>query len=191
MWSLNKKEVKMRRRKDVTQQSEEKILDLNASMQGTLRFDDPVNLRISGKFEGALDTKGMLMVGEKAEINANITGEGIVIAGNVKGNIKATKILKLDGSARLSGDVEAPKLAIAEGAVLNGRIQMTSRGAAEPASRGDWMTVRQLAKYLEVDADKVSEWVNSGMLPGTKEGGEFVFERSKIDQWIAKGKVKS
>jgi len=181
----------MRRRKDVTQQSEEKILDLNASMQGTLRFDDPVNLRISGKFEGALDTKGMLMVGEKAEINANITGEGIVIAGNVKGNIKATKILKLDGSARLSGDVEAPKLAIAEGAVLNGRIQMTSRGAAEPASRGDWMTVRQLAKYLEVDADKVSEWVNSGMLPGTKEGGEFVFERSKIDQWIAKGKVKS
>ena len=37
----------MRKRRDDAQQSEAKILDVNASMQGTLRFDDPVNLRIS------------------------------------------------------------------------------------------------------------------------------------------------
>ncbi|MBU1783819.1 MAG: polymer-forming cytoskeletal protein, partial [Candidatus Omnitrophica bacterium] len=60
---------------------EEKVLDVNAAMQGTLRFDDPVNLRISGKFEGTLDTKGKLMVGNKAEIKANITGEIIHIDG--------------------------------------------------------------------------------------------------------------
>ena len=33
----------------------EKILDVDASMQGTLSFNDPVNLRINGKFEGKLN----------------------------------------------------------------------------------------------------------------------------------------
>ena len=31
---------------------EEKILDVDAAMQGSLTFKDPVNLRINGKFEG-------------------------------------------------------------------------------------------------------------------------------------------
>jgi len=51
----------MRRRKD--EEFAEKILDVDASMQGTLAFKDPVNLRINGKFDGKLDTKGSLTIG--------------------------------------------------------------------------------------------------------------------------------
>jgi len=181
----------MRKKTQVTPQTEEKMLDVSASMQGTLRFDDPVNLRINGKFEGMLDTKGKLVVGQKADIKANITGDNVFISGNVKGNIKANTLLKLESTAVLNGDVEAPRFAMAEGAVLNGSLSMTAgeHRAAEP--RGDWMTISQLAKYLEVDAGKVNEWVTSGTLAGTREGGEWVFERSKVDQWIAEGKVKA
>ena len=180
-----------KRKKEETQQTEEKVLDVNASMQGTLRFDDPVNLRINGKFEGTLTTKGMLMIGEKADIRAGITGENISIAGQVNGNIKAAQSLKLETSARLNGDVETPKLSIAEGAVLNGHLRMSQDATAEDLSRGDWMTISQLAKYLEVDENKVSEWANSDMLPGTREGGEWIFEKTRVDQWIAEGKVKA
>lgn len=185
----------MRKRKeDEKQHTDDKVLDVNASMQGTLRFDDPVNLRINGKFEGTLDTKGKLMVGHKADIRANIIGENISIAGVVNGNIKAATILKLESSARLFGDVETPSISIAEGAILNGQINMSGASSGNQSSsnesRGGWMTISQLAKYLEVDANKVNEWVNGGMIPGTKEGGEWVFERSKVDQWIAEGKVK-
>ncbi|MFH1552440.1 MAG: polymer-forming cytoskeletal protein [Candidatus Omnitrophota bacterium] len=183
----------MRKRKnEVEQQTEEKVLDVSASMQGTLRFDDPVNLRINGRFDGTLETKGMLMVGQKADIKANITGENISIAGNVSGNIKATKSLKLEASAKLEGDVETPKLSIAEGAILNGQIHMAyAETTTSSPARSGWMTIGQLAKYLEVDANKVNDWVNNGMLPGTKEGGEWVFERSKVDQWISEGRVKA
>jgi cytoskeletal protein CcmA (bactofilin family) len=45
---------------------EEKTIDLTASMQGTINFSDPVNLRIQGSFEGKLQAKGQLIVGEKA-----------------------------------------------------------------------------------------------------------------------------
>ncbi|MDP8298927.1 MAG: polymer-forming cytoskeletal protein [Candidatus Tantalella remota] len=184
----------MRKKKTepTTHQAEEKFLDVNASMQGTLRFDDPVNLRINGKFEGTLDTKGVLVIGQKADIQANVTGESITIAGSVNGNIKAATVLKLESNATLNGDVDAPKLSISEGAVLNGQIRMQqSASSVSVASRGDWMTMSQLAKYLEVDAGKVNDWVTGGVIPGTREGGEWVFDKTKVDQWIAEGRVKA
>ncbi len=183
----------MRKRKEeIKPQTEEKVLDVHAGMQGTLRFDDPVNLRINGRFEGTLDTKGKLMIGQKADIKADITGETISIAGNVSGNIKAAKSLSLDATAKLAGDVETPELAIEKGAVLNGHLRMSAQGGSTGSeARGDWMTINQLSKYLEVESNKVTEWANSGMLPGTREGGEWVFEKAKVDQWIAEGKVKA
>ena len=52
----------IRRRGDA---SDEKVLEVDASMTGTLTFKDPVNLRINGRFDGTLDTKGSLTIGEK------------------------------------------------------------------------------------------------------------------------------
>jgi len=184
----------MRKRKDgVKPDAEEKVLDVNASMQGTLRFDDPVNLRINGKFEGNLSTKGKLMVGQKANIKADIVGEEISIAGNVTGNIKASSSLKLESTAKLLGDISTPKIEISGGAVLDGHLTMSKSGKdiSGVDFRGDWMTTEQLSKYLEVDLNKINDWVTGGMLPGTKEGGEWIFEKTKIDQWIADGKVKA
>ncbi|MFH1305955.1 MAG: polymer-forming cytoskeletal protein [Candidatus Omnitrophota bacterium] len=184
----------MRKRKfEEAPQTEDKILDVNASMQGTLRFDDPVNLRINGKFEGALDTKGRLMIGHGAEIKANITGESISVAGRVKGNIKAVKELILEENARLEGDIETPRLSVADGAVLNGRLKMVQEKPFDSTatSAHAYMSVDQLAKYLEVDRNKIKEWANNDMLPATRESGEWVFERSEVDQWIAEGKVKA
>lgn len=180
-----------RRKEEVKVQPEEKVLDVNASMQGTLRFEDPVNLRINGKFEGMLDTKGKLMIGEKAQVNANISGDVITVAGVVNGNVKASSVLKLESSAKLNGDVETPRISVQEGAVLNGCLRMAGEGRPSSAMRSDWMSVAQLAKYLEVDTGKVSEWVNNGVVPGTREGGEWLFDRDKIDRWIAEGKVRA
>ena len=61
------------------EKQDKKVLDVDASMQGTLTFKDPVNLRINGSFEGRLDTKGMLTIGENASVRADIHGDEIVI----------------------------------------------------------------------------------------------------------------
>ncbi len=183
----------MKRRREeivVPQPQEEKVLDVTASMQGTLKFDDPVNLRISGNFDGTLDTKGKLTVGEKATIKANITGEYVSVAGQVNGNIKATSLLELQGGAKLTGDVETSILIIKEGAVLNGNVKMTSASGYADQRRGDWMNVAQLGKYLEVSSDKIVEWAENGLLPGVRDSNDWVFDPVKVDQWIAEGKVR-
>ena len=52
------------------------------------------------------------------------------------------------------------------------------------------MTPEELAKYLEVEVGVISEWVNSGKIPGMKEGDNWRFDRNRIDEWVAEGKIK-
>ena len=74
---------------------EEKTLDVDASMQGSLVFKDTVNLRINGKFEGTLETRGNLTIGQSATVSADIVGDNIIIGGKVKGRITARERLTL------------------------------------------------------------------------------------------------
>lgn len=169
----------------------ERVLDVDAAMQGSLVFKDPVNLKINGNFEGTLNTKGSLMISDSAVVNADITGDSIVIAGKVSGNIHAVKELKLISPACVIGDISTPLLSVAEGAVLEGSCRMLakSRGEAGPKHAG-MMTPEELAKYLEVDEAVISDWVNAGKLPAIRENNSVRFDRLKVDEWVASGKIK-
>ena len=167
----------------------EKVLDVDASMQGTLIFKDSVNLKINGSFEGVLNTKGNLMIGEEAVVNADIIGESIIIAGKVTGNVNALKELKLISPARVVGDIRAPLLSIAEGATFDGSCRMLADSKGTDQGQAA-MTPEELAKYLEVDMGLVHEWANSGKIPGIRDGNSWKFERSRIEEWVASGKIK-
>lgn len=158
---------------------EEKILDVDAAMQGTLTFKDPVNLRINGKFDGNLETKGNLTIGQTAVVIGDIVGDNIIVGGRAKGRIVAKERLTLLPTAVVEGEIFPTKLNIAEGAILEGQCSMLH----------DFLNAEELARYLEVDMNSVMEWANSGKVPGQKEGAEWKFERKAIDSWIAAGKI--
>lgn len=159
--------------------TEEKILDVDASMQGTLRFKDAVNLRINGKFEGSLEAKGNLTVGATAQVFADIVGDNVIIGGRVKGKITARERLTLLPTAIIEGDIYPSKLNITEGAIFEGRCTMLH----------DFLNSDELARYLEIDLSSVMEWANSGKMPGAKDGNDWRFERKAIDSWVAAGKI--
>ena len=158
---------------------EEKILDVDAAMQGSLSFKDPVNLRINGKFEGSLDTRGNLTISSTAVINADIIGDNIIIGGRVKGKITAKERLTLLPQAIVEGHIYPARLNVAEGAILEGQCSMLH----------DFLDANELAKYLEVDLSSIMEWANAGKVPGHKEGSDWRFERKAIDSWVASGKI--
>lgn len=168
----------------------EKVLDVDASMQGSLVFKDSVNLKISGRFEGTLNTKGALMIGENAVVNADITGDSIVVAGKINGNIHAVKELKLISPACVVGDVRTPLLSVAEGAILEGNCRMLSKAKSDHIAGQNIMSSEELAKYLEVDMGLINEWVSSGRLHGVKEGDGWKFDRREVDEWVASGRIK-
>jgi len=179
----------MRRKEQLVQVEGSKVLDVDAAMQGSLVFRDPVNLRINGNFDGSLDTKGCLTIGENASVKANIKGEDITIAGKVNGNIAATKVLRIVPPAHVVGDVTAPVLSVNEGAILEGRCQMLNIAQVSSGKRS-MLTAGELAQYLEVETSMIAEWANAGKLPGVREKNEWKFDRTQVDEWVANGKVK-
>ncbi|PIU42029.1 MAG: hypothetical protein COS99_02245 [Candidatus Omnitrophica bacterium CG07_land_8_20_14_0_80_42_15] len=178
----------MRRRRE-EEETKEKILDVDAAMQGTLTFRDPVNLRINGKFEGKLVTKGSLAVGEHAIVNADIDGETITVAGRVNGNIIARQELRLTSPAHIVGNIITPLLNIESGAILDGNCKMSSIDTTKPTG-ALFMSMEEVAKYLEVEPTVVAEWASNGRIPAIKEANTWKIERSKLDEWVANGKIK-
>ena len=113
----------------------DELINIEAGMEGSLKFNSPINLRISGKFEGELETKGVLIIGEKADVKAKtIKGDNITIEGKVKGDIISSKRLELSASARVIGNVEAPILVVQEGAMLKGDCSMPVEDAERKES---------------------------------------------------------
>ena len=177
-------------RRSKKQESTEKILDVDASMQGTMVFKDPVNLRINGMFEGKLDTKGMLTIGQNAEVKADINGEDITIAGKVTGTIIATKRVSLIAPAKVDGDIITSILSVSEGAILNGRCQMPAASEwTSTSSKSKTMTTSEVAHYLEVDSSMVEEWAAQKKIPAVKEKDAWKFHKEDVDNWITKEKV--
>ena len=163
----------------------EKWLAVDASMTGTLTFKDPVNLLINGRFDGTLDTKGNLSIGEKASVKATIQGEAIVIGGTVNGTITATSRVEFLPTAHVTGKIISPRVVMQDGAVLHGTLEMLGARSASP-----WMSMEELARYLEVDASTVSQWAESGRLPAQREGEQWRFDRTKVEEWLAHEKIK-
>jgi excisionase family DNA binding protein len=172
------------RNNSANQEEENKAVEINAQMQGSLIFKDSVSLKINGVFNGSLETKGTLTIGNRAEIIATIDGENIIIAGKVNGDIRAQKMLTLMPTAVLKGNITTPKLNIVEGALFQGKCQMMSDIV------GDLLDIDEVAKYLEIDLTEIEELANSGKIPGTRSGDSWKFERSKIDNWAASGRIK-
>lgn len=167
-----------------------KVLDVDANMQGKLVFRDAVDLRINGDFEGSLDTKGTLIIGEAATVNAEIKGEDITVSGKVVGDIVAASRLELSATAKVIGDINTPALKMEEGAILQGSLQMVESGEASSGGKKKMLNRGQLAEYLEVDLDTVDEWIKNKKIPYVQESGEWKFDKAKIDAWVTTEKIK-
>ncbi|MEI8012155.1 MAG: polymer-forming cytoskeletal protein [Candidatus Omnitrophota bacterium] len=163
------------------------VIELNAQMNGSLSFQEPVDLRINGHFRGNLDVKGALTVGASADVEADITGDYIVVAGKVKGKIFASRLLTLMPTAVLIGDIHAPKLNVVEGALFQGVCRMA---VDEVVSSEEIFDLKGLSTYLEIEEGVILELVRAGKIPVTKDGDLLKFERAQIDQWAAAGTTK-
>lgn len=95
-------------------------------------------IRIEGTFEGKIQIKGMLVVGETGRVTCeNVVANTVIVAGAIKGNITAEK-LQIRSTGRVWGDVVVISFTTEEGAFLRGQIQMEdnldlSQFGVEPA----------------------------------------------------------
>lgn len=131
-------------------------LQKGCRVTGQLAFKGPA--RIDGSVEGEIQCHGRLTIGEGAEVRAKISGAAVVIQGRVEGDVTATEKIELIAPARLFGNIDTPRLIIAEGVVFDGECTMgvaKQKGGVASSQRGsaEKLAVAQAPK-LQADSEK-------------------------------------
>jgi cytoskeletal protein CcmA (bactofilin family) len=100
------------------------ILGKGSAFDGKLTFEGAV--RIDGDFSGEIRTDGVLIIGETAEVKADVSAATIVIEGTVRGDLVATESIQIHAPARVFGNLSSPSLEIQKGSLFEGNCQMGS-----------------------------------------------------------------
>jgi len=77
------------------------------------------NIRIDGRFEGEINTKGSLLVGHQAMIEAKVKAGSVESEGTIIGDITAKTNVRLKSTAMVDGELKTPQLFIEDGAILH------------------------------------------------------------------------
>jgi len=120
---FNKKEKVVMRKESSIEKSEIKaFLGPGSQFEGKLVFNEIV--RLDGAFRGEVTSHDTLIVGESADIQADIQVGTLILSGRFKGNVKAKTRVELRSPAQVDGTIETPALSVEDGVTLNGTITM-------------------------------------------------------------------
>ena len=90
----------------------------DSRFSGQLKFSGTII--VEGEIEGALEADRVI-VRESGTASAKLSGESIMIAGKVTGDVIARRELEMSSTGKLIGDVTTPQLRLDPGATIKGR----------------------------------------------------------------------
>ena len=80
------------------------------------------SLRIEGTIRGSVWAGKSVVVGRDGLVDGSIYTEDAVISGRVSGGIHAVSRLELLATSEVSGEIEAPRMQVEEGAKVHGQV---------------------------------------------------------------------
>lgn len=86
------------------------------------------DLELAGRFEGVVNVQGTVVIGDRAEVDADITASTIIVGGKVRGNLSAAGRVEILPQGVLTGNLRSGSFTAADGASVKGEI-VVERGA--------------------------------------------------------------
>ncbi|MDR0268326.1 polymer-forming cytoskeletal protein [Paenibacillus sp.] len=103
--------------------STDSLIGRGTEVEGALACE--ANVRIEGKFNGVIESRACVTIGEFAVARSDISAREVIIAGKVYGDVQAEGKLTITSTGKMFGNVlAASSLVIAEGGILNGSSNM-------------------------------------------------------------------
>jgi cytoskeletal protein CcmA (bactofilin family) len=106
------------------------LLGKGSQFEGKLLFEGTV--RIDGRFSGEIVSTDTLIIGEGAEVKANVTVGSLVCLGDYSGDAKAGKAIELKAPAKVRGNLTTASVVIERGVFFDGTCKMDTNGAPGP-----------------------------------------------------------
>jgi cytoskeletal protein CcmA (bactofilin family) len=111
------------------------LASIGQSIQVKGELTGSEDLIIDGQVDGKIHLEEHnLTVGANGRITADIKAKGVVVLGQVNGNITATDRIEITPSGSVQGDLRAQRVALADGATFRGAIDMKPAAPAKPVA---------------------------------------------------------
>jgi cytoskeletal protein CcmA (bactofilin family) len=108
------------------------VIGAKTTVKGEITGDEDV--LVEGAVEGLVNISRDLRVAASGSVRANVEANSVIVSGEVLGDCTAAVRVDIQSTGRLTGNIRAPKIVIAEGAVFRGNSDMSPRqGEARPA----------------------------------------------------------
>ncbi len=108
------------------------IIGAGMTIEGDSETDG--SLRIEGTIRGSVRAGKSVVVGRDGLVDGSIYTQDAVISGRVSGGIHAVSRLELLATSEVSGEIEAPRMQVEEGAKVHGQVTV-GEAVQEGASR--------------------------------------------------------
>jgi cytoskeletal protein CcmA (bactofilin family) len=82
------------------------------------------NVLVHGTVKGRVTLREGLVVDAGGVVEADVESATVEIAGQLTGNVAASERVELKAESRVTGDIRAPRILIADGALYQGSIDM-------------------------------------------------------------------
>jgi cytoskeletal protein CcmA (bactofilin family) len=120
----------------------ETVIGVETRISGEIRGEE--DLVVKGRVDGKIHLSHALTVEKGAIVQADVDVRNLVISGTLVGNIVASESVRLLATARVVGDLAAPRVIMDAGAAYRVRVDMgdieaaraavASRSAAQPVA---------------------------------------------------------
>ncbi len=105
----------------------ETVVGPSVKIQGDLNSEG--NIKIEGQVNGKVKTSQGVFINEGAKILADVQAGNAVIGGEIQGNLKIMGHLILQGTSKITGDINCQILRVEDGAIFSGKCVMGNNNA--------------------------------------------------------------
>ena len=111
-------------------------MDLGKSLVIKGEMSGSEDLTLCGRMEGSIKLPDhQLTISSYADIKAEISAKTVVIMGAITGNVTAREKVEIQATGSVTGDVVSPRLVIADGGCLHGKVQVPHSGPGHAAQK--------------------------------------------------------
>jgi len=136
------------------------IIGQDTQIKGEMSFEG--SAKILGKFDGKINSKGEVQVGEGAVCKATIDSATLIVDGEIFGNVTVRERLKLNSTAKVNGDIIAKTLIVAEGATFLGQCQVGAEAVEKALAAAGSTDSASVAVETRVSRPSVTNGLNTG-----------------------------
>jgi len=67
---------------------------------------------------------------------------------------------------------------------------MISKNKQSELNMDKWLTLEQIAEYLQMSTSSIYKMAQTGKIPAYKVGRQWRFKKEEIDKWVERGRLQ-